>query len=128
MRPYPFAATCGLLLWFVSPVAGARETRLELGGSVDAFGTYIRAIARDLGAALQTFGTLTSLTRTQSSGFDLENSLTLEQLEAQLQQNTFQPVLPDEVLEHLEAIALSPILAKRARRLTHSLRHCAPFH
>jgi len=76
-------------------------------------GTYIRAIARDLGTALQTFGTLVNLIRTQSSGFDLENSLTLEQLEDQLQQNIFQPVLPDEVLAHLEAIALSPTLAKR---------------
>ncbi len=76
-------------------------------------GTYIRAIARDLGTALQTFGTLANLTRTQSNGFDLENSLTLEQLEEQLQQQTLQPVWPDEVLEHLEAIALSPTLAKR---------------
>ena len=76
-------------------------------------GTYIRAIARDLGTALQTFGTLVNLVRTQSSGFDLENSLTLEQLEDQLQQTTIQPVLPDEVLGHLEAIALSPTLAKR---------------
>lgn len=76
-------------------------------------GTYIRAIARDLGTALQTFGTLVNLIRTNSSGFDLENSLTLEQLEDQLQQNIFQPILPDEVLGHLEAIALSPTLAKR---------------
>jgi tRNA pseudouridine55 synthase len=76
-------------------------------------GTYIRAIARDLGTALHTFGTLANLIRTQSSGFDLENSLTLEQLEDQLQHDPFHPVLPDEVLAHLEAIALSPILAKR---------------
>jgi tRNA pseudouridine55 synthase len=76
-------------------------------------GTYIRAIARDLGTALQTFGTLTTLIRTQSSGFDLNNSLTLEQLEGQLQQDAFQPILPDAMLGHLEAIALSPILAKR---------------
>ncbi|MBM0742611.1 tRNA pseudouridine(55) synthase TruB [Phormidium sp. CLA17] len=76
-------------------------------------GTYIRAIARDLGIALHTFGTLTNLIRTKSSGFDLENSLTLDQLEEQLQQNAFRPILPDEVLDHLEEIALSPILAKR---------------
>jgi tRNA pseudouridine55 synthase len=41
-------------------------------------GTYIRAIARDLGAALNVGGTLAALTRTQSSGFDLAGSLSLE--------------------------------------------------
>jgi tRNA pseudouridine55 synthase len=76
-------------------------------------GTYIRAIARDLGTSLHTFGTLGNLIRTKSSGFDLENSLTLEQVEEQLQQQTFQPVFPDTALRHLEAIVLSPILAKR---------------
>ncbi|MEX0270641.1 tRNA pseudouridine(55) synthase TruB [Leptolyngbyaceae cyanobacterium UHCC 1019] len=84
------------------------EIAIACGG-----GTYIRAIARDLGTALQTFGTLTNLIRTQSSGFDLENSLTLNQLEEQLQPQTFQPILPDEVLGHLEAIALPPPLAQR---------------
>ena len=32
-------------------------------------GTYIRAIARDLGALLKVGGTLADLTRTESSGF-----------------------------------------------------------
>ena len=49
-------------------------------------GTYIRAIARDLGAALQTGGTLAGLIRTSSSGFSLANSLTFDELIEQLQQ------------------------------------------
>lgn len=69
-------------------------------------GTYIRAIARDLGEGLNTGGVLASLTRTQSSGFDLADSLTLEELEAQLHQETFQPVPPALALAHLAAITL----------------------
>ncbi len=69
-------------------------------------GTYIRAIARDLGEVLQTGGTLASLTRTASSGFDLQTSLTLEELESQVLHNEFQPVLPETVLTHLPAIVL----------------------
>jgi tRNA pseudouridine55 synthase len=75
-------------------------------------GTYIRAIARDLGASLNTGGVLASLTRTQSSGFELADSLTLEELEAQLQQETFQPVPPAAALDHLAAVTL---LAQDAR-------------
>lgn len=71
-------------------------------------GTYIRAIARDLGASLQVGGTLAALIRTESSGFNLSNSLTFEELEAQIQQKTFHPIPPAEALNHLAAITLSP--------------------
>jgi tRNA pseudouridine55 synthase len=70
-------------------------------------GTYIRAIARDLGIVLQTGGTLAALTRTQSSGFDLAGSITFTDLEAQLQAGTFQPIPPDAALQHLPSITLS---------------------
>jgi len=43
-------------------------------------GTYIRAIARDLGQILQVGGYLTQLCRTQIGKFDLANAVTLEQL------------------------------------------------
>jgi tRNA pseudouridine55 synthase len=69
-------------------------------------GTYIRAIARDLGELLHTGGTLASLTRTQSCGFHLEDSLTLEELAAQLQQGTFQPIPPVTALQHLAVTTL----------------------
>ncbi len=69
-------------------------------------GTYIRAIARDLGASLNTGGVLASLIRTQSSGFELRDSFTLEELESQLHQQIFQPIPPTAALNHLTAITL----------------------
>ncbi len=74
-------------------------------------GTYIRAIARDLGATLETGGTLSKLTRTQSSGFDLQSSLTFDQITEQLE--TFQPVAPDTALQHLKAIYLPLVDAQK---------------
>ncbi|WP_033344708.1 tRNA pseudouridine(55) synthase TruB [Catenuloplanes japonicus] len=44
-------------------------------------GTYIRAIARDLGTRLGVGGHLTALRRTEVGGFPLAEALTLEQLE-----------------------------------------------
>ncbi|RAM52565.1 MAG: tRNA pseudouridine(55) synthase TruB [Hapalosiphonaceae cyanobacterium JJU2] len=70
-------------------------------------GTYIRAIARDLGTVLETGGTLAALQRTASSGFILENSLTFTDLETQLQAGTFQPLSPDLALQHLPSVSLS---------------------
>jgi len=43
-------------------------------------GTYVRALARDLGAALGVGGHLTALRRTRVGGFTLEHARTLEQL------------------------------------------------
>ncbi|UBF29245.1 tRNA pseudouridine(55) synthase TruB [Kovacikia minuta CCNUW1] len=76
-------------------------------------GTYIRSIARDLGRAIHTGGTLANLMRTASSGFNLEDSLTLEDLEAQLQQGTFQPLALESALGHLPTIALPEAIARR---------------
>ncbi|NER46790.1 MAG: tRNA pseudouridine(55) synthase TruB [Symploca sp. SIO1A3] len=76
-------------------------------------GTYIRAIARDLGTSLNTGGTLATLSRTRSSGFELTDSLTLEELTQQLQQNAFEPVLPAKALQHLPAVILTPKSAHR---------------
>jgi tRNA pseudouridine55 synthase len=47
-------------------------------------GTYIRSLARDLGAALKTGGMLTALRRTRSGEFTLDNARTLDQLPEQL--------------------------------------------
>ncbi len=76
-------------------------------------GTYIRAIARDLGAALQTGGTLAHLTRTFSSGFTLEDSLTFDALSEQLERGRFEPVPPADALAHLAAINLPEATARR---------------
>lgn len=47
-------------------------------------GTYVRALARDLGAALGSGGHLTSLRRTRSGVFGIDRARTLEQLEDEL--------------------------------------------
>ncbi|RIK16592.1 MAG: tRNA pseudouridine(55) synthase TruB [Acidobacteria bacterium] len=44
-------------------------------------GTYVRALARDLGAALGVGGHLTALRRTRVGGFTLDRAATLEQLD-----------------------------------------------
>ncbi len=47
-------------------------------------GTYIRALARDLGTVLGVGGHLTALRRTRVGGIDLSQARTLEQLEAEI--------------------------------------------
>ncbi|HEY9860466.1 MAG TPA: tRNA pseudouridine(55) synthase TruB [Candidatus Obscuribacterales bacterium] len=76
-------------------------------------GTYIRAIARDLGELLGVGGTLAALTRTESCGLTLADSLSFADLEAQLQAGTFEAIAPLTVLQHLPSITLSPELARR---------------
>jgi len=76
-------------------------------------GTYIRSIARDWGAALGTGATLAGLTRTRSSGFTLDTSLTLEQVETALTTQTFTAIAPAVMLRHLPAIVLPTALARR---------------
>lgn len=44
-------------------------------------GTYIRSIARDLGAALKLPATMTNLVRTRSGIFTIENSFSLDEIE-----------------------------------------------
>ncbi|MEM7065972.1 MAG: tRNA pseudouridine(55) synthase TruB [Cyanobacteria bacterium P01_B01_bin.77] len=74
-------------------------------------GTYIRSIARDLGQILGVGGTLASLLRTQSSGFTLETSISLEALIEQPEQA--QLIAPAVAMAHLPQIALSPENARR---------------
>lgn len=79
------------------------EAAIACGG-----GTYIRAIARDLGKVLGVGGTLAALTRTRSGGFNLEDSITLEQL-----QDSAHLVSPGIALAHLPKVTLPFPLAKR---------------
>lgn len=80
---------------------------LEIDVAIDCgAGTYIRAIARDLGKALGVGGTLASLIRTKSCGMTLDKSFSFEDLEARLQQNQCIFLEPAEALVHLPAINL----------------------
>ena len=76
-------------------------------------GTYIRAIARDLGALLNLGGTLASLTRTESSGFTLEQSMTFEEIETQLKEETFELMSAVTPLTHLPEMILESAIARR---------------
>ncbi|WP_344411992.1 tRNA pseudouridine(55) synthase TruB [Pseudonocardia ailaonensis] len=70
------------------PVTVSEFTLLERrGADLDVVvsctsGTYVRALARDLGAGLGVGGHLTALRRTRVGPFDLTHARTLEQLEA----------------------------------------------
>ncbi len=78
-------------------------------------GTYIRSIARDLGALLGVGGTLAKLIRTDSSGLTLSHSLTLDELATQVHNQTFSPIAPDVALAHLPIVTLPEESAKRWR-------------
>ncbi|WP_030462947.1 tRNA pseudouridine(55) synthase TruB [Kitasatospora sp. NRRL B-11411] len=82
-------------------------------------GTYIRALARDLGAALGVGGHLTALRRTRVGPYGVESAHTLEQLEEKL-----------EVLPIAEAAAAAfprwDVDAEQARLLSNGMRLDAP--
>lgn len=74
-------------------------------------GTYIRSIARDLGDVLGTGATLAKLIRTESSGFSLSDSVTIDDLNSQI------PLIQSEAaLMHLPEIRLDDPIAHRWRQ------------
>jgi tRNA pseudouridine55 synthase len=76
-------------------------------------GTYIRSLARDLGDRLGTGATLAALIRTQSSGFHLRESVTIETVQTQGPGILLTPL---QVLTHLEIVSLEPEDLLRWRR------------
>jgi tRNA pseudouridine55 synthase len=76
-------------------------------------GTYIRAIARDLGEKLGCGATLAGLRRTYSNGFDLGASLTFEQVAEKLQSGNLQVLAPDHGLHLLPMVLLDADSARR---------------
>lgn len=76
-------------------------------------GTYIRSIARDLGEVLQVGGTLAQLVRTQSCGFELADSISLETLEAQANQGCPALTEPAVALKALPYCDLDDLSALR---------------
>ncbi len=72
-------------------------------------GTYIRTIIHDLGEVLKTGGVLTSLERTSSSGYDISQSRTLDEIQAMIDsgkgiEDAVYPI--DGVFEKYEKIKL----------------------
>ena len=76
-------------------------------------GTYIRAIARDLGAMLGVGGTLADLSRIESCGMKLANSINFETINQQIRQNSLTLIDPGSILSHLQSICLNTQDAKR---------------
>ncbi len=76
-------------------------------------GTYIRAIARDLGAILGVGGTLANLIRMESCGMKLEDSIDFDTMNQKIQQNSLSLIDPGLILSHLEFISLNTHDAKR---------------
>jgi tRNA pseudouridine55 synthase len=81
-------------------------------------GTYVRAIARDLGRALGCFGHVTALRRIRVGPFNEENSVSLQSLaalrDAQGEDGLIGALLPVETgLAALPALAVSPADAQR---------------
>jgi tRNA pseudouridine55 synthase len=74
-------------------------------------GTYVRALARDLGAALGVGGHLTALRRTRVGGYDLAAARTLEELDRSFAvlplEEAARATFPVRVLDATEAAALS---------------------
>jgi tRNA pseudouridine55 synthase len=84
MRPRTVTVYSLDLVEYAWPLA---RVRLECGR-----GTYVRAIARDLGDALGTGGHLTELRRTFVGRFHVDQAVTVEELEAEGVQSHLHPV------------------------------------
>jgi tRNA pseudouridine55 synthase len=76
-------------------------------------GTYIRAIARDLGDLLGVGATLAGLIRTESGGMELKNSITLEEVAERVESQDFALTSPQTVLTDLPKIILDAETAQR---------------
>ena len=83
LEPRPVQVYCIELFEYEWPLA---RLRVDCGR-----GTYIRALARDLGQALQVGGYLTELVRIRVGEFLLRQAVTIEQLQAQSVQNYLLP-------------------------------------
>ncbi|NET10463.1 MAG: hypothetical protein F6K16_38335, partial [Symploca sp. SIO2B6] len=79
------------------------EVEITCGG-----GTYIRAIARDLGHMANVGATLSQLIRIESCGLTLDTSTTIEQLAQKVDQQRFFPIPPQQALKHLSRVILMP--------------------
>ena len=79
-------------------------------------GTYIRTLCADIGKHLGCGGAMSSLRRLGAGGFDIENSVTVEQLEGMSPEDREQILLPIESLfESLPEVRLPAFFEKLCR-------------
>lgn len=83
LRPRPvMVSSFEILAHRPDPALGALDLDVEVRCSS---GTYVRALARDLGEALAVGGHLTALRRSRVGGFILEEARTIEELASELE-------------------------------------------
>lgn len=68
-------------------------------------GTYIRSICRDIAKNLQTYATMTKLVRVKSGGFDINSSISVDELTSENLKDHL--ILPETVLDFKRAEILS---------------------
>ena len=92
--------------------AGEYEIAVECSS-----GTYIRTLIADLGEALGCGAVMTELRRTKANGFDISQSVTLEELEEKMKNGEIEKVLipVDKALEDYAVITVTEAQAKRFR-------------
>ncbi len=79
-------------------------------------GTYIRTLCNDIGEALGCGGHMSALTRTRSGRFEIESTVTLEEIEQRAQKNDFGFITPlAEVLAEYRKVILAEKNAWRVR-------------
>ncbi len=79
-------------------------------------GTYIRTLCADIGAHLSCGGVMSALHRVVAGGFDIENSHTLEEIEALEMRERYELLAPTESLfEDLSKVSLPAFYEKLCR-------------
>ena len=79
-------------------------------------GTYIRTLCADIGARLGCGGVMATLERRSAGGFDIKNSVTVEDIESMGEEGRVSLLLPIESLfEDIEAVKLPSFYEKLSR-------------
>ena len=112
------------------PASSGTEKFLDLDVVVDSSsGTYIRALARDLGAALGVGGHLTALRRTRIGPFQVVDALSLDDLAADAEPLLLSPAAAaSAVLDTLEVSADEVRDLRHGKRLPGAAARLAPEH
>lgn len=79
-------------------------------------GTYIRTLCADIGSRLGCGGAMATLERRSAGGFDIKNSVTVEEIETMSEEGRASLLLPTESLfEDIEAVRLPAFYEKLSR-------------
>lgn len=97
----------------------ATETDKETDYMLDVHcsgGTYIRTLCADIGASLGCGGVMASLERTETSGFSIDESVTIAELEEMTEEERIALLIPtEELFRDCPKVTLSPFFEKLCR-------------